>query len=69
MNAISGMNYSNDHSVTACTASRADEATMGLGPNQLTWLRRRMEAFKELEELRHQVQQDTVRAARMAGLI
>jgi hypothetical protein len=69
MNAISRLTYTNDSAVTAYSASRTTDGKVGLGPNQLTWLRRRMDAFKELEELRRQVRQDTVRAARMAGLI
>ena len=69
MNAISGIAYTSDSSITAYTASHAADVTMGLGPNQLTWLRRRISAFKELEEQRRLVWQDTVRAARMAGLI
>ena len=69
MNAISGMIYTNDNGVSAYTASQATPVTTGLGPNQLTWLRRRMGAFKDLEDQRRQLRQDAVRAARMAGLI
>jgi hypothetical protein len=69
MNAISRMPYTNVNSPTAYTASHATEEAMGLGPNQLTWLRQRMEAFKALEDRRLQLQEDAVRAARMAGLI
>lgn len=69
MNAISKVIYMNDNAATAHNASRAAEVTMGLGPNQLTWLRRKICAFKDLEDQRHLVRQDAVRAARMAGLI
>lgn len=69
MNAISRPTYANHNSATAYSASSAPEETIGLGPNQLTWLRRNVDGFKDLEELRHQVRQDTLRAARMAGLI
>ena len=68
MNAISRPTYPN-HDAVAAYSSRPTEETIGLGPNQLTWLRRNVDGFKELEELRHQVRQDTLRAARMAGLI
>jgi hypothetical protein len=44
-------------------------ARMGLGPSQLTWLRQNINAFKEAENQRLQMQQDSVRAARIAGLI
>jgi len=42
---------------------------MGLGPNQLKWLRGNIDSFKELEDQRWQTRQDAVRAARIAGLI
>jgi hypothetical protein len=44
MNAIAQMSYPNGH--TEHAASRASEAAMGLGPNQLKWLRRNIDAFK-----------------------
>ena len=66
MNAISTMAFSNNNAER--TLSRASEA-MGLGPNQLTWLRRNIDSFKEAEEQRRQMRQDVVRAARIAGLI
>ncbi|WP_119304617.1 hypothetical protein [Dongia deserti] len=69
MNAISALSYTNDSGAPAHLASHAADVTMGLGPNQLTWLRRRIGAFKDLEDQRWQVRQDAVRAARMAGLI
>ena len=50
-------------------AARASDAAMGLGPNQLKWLRGNIDSFKELEEQRRQLRQDAVRAARIAGLI
>lgn len=50
-------------------ATSAAKNSWGLGPNQLTWLRRNMDAFRHLEEQRYLLQQDSLRAARMAGLI
>jgi hypothetical protein len=50
-------------------AARASDAAMGLGPNQLRWLRGNIDSFKELEEQRKMLRQDAVRAARIAGLI
>jgi hypothetical protein len=69
MNAISTVTYINDAAEAAHNAARATAGTMGLGPNQLKWLRRHMSAFKQLEEQRYMLWQDSVRAARMAGLI
>jgi hypothetical protein len=53
----------------AVTAARASDAAMGLGPNQLRWLRGNIDSFKELEDQRRMLRQDAVRAARIAGLI
>ena len=50
-------------------AARASDAAVGLGPNQLKWLRVNIDSFKELEEQRRMLRQDAVRAARIAGLI
>jgi hypothetical protein len=69
MNAISRMAYTNDNTDSARSATHASQLTMGLGPNQLTWLRRNMDAFKDLEDQRYQLRQDALRAARIAGLI
>ena len=69
MNAFSKVTYLNDYAESARSAVPAPEATMGLGPNQLTWLRRNIDSFKYAEDQRHLACQDTVRAARMAGLI
>ena len=69
MNAISRMAYTNDNGDSAHGTTRASEFTMGLGPNQLTWLRRNIDSFKDLEEQRYQLHRDAVRAARIAGLI
>lgn len=64
MNAISTMAFSNNN------AKRTpSHEGMGLGPNQLTWLRRNIDSFKEAEEQRRQMRQDVVRAARIAGLV
>lgn len=67
MNAISRFAFTNDNAESAQT--RASEAVMGLGPNQLTWLRRNIESFKHAEDQWCLARQDTVRAARLAGLI
>ena len=69
MNAFSKVTYLNDYAESARSAVPAPEATMGLGPNQLTWLRRNIDSFKEAEEQRRQMRQDVVRAARIAGLV
>jgi hypothetical protein len=65
MNAISRFAFASDNE----ESTRASEATLGLGPNQLTWLRRNIESFKHAEDQWCLARQDTVRAARMAGLI
>ena len=67
MNAISRMAYTNDYS--DYTGARTSGVATGLGPNQLTWLRRTMDSFRQAEEQWIMVRQDAVRAARMAGLI
>jgi hypothetical protein len=69
MNAISRMPYTYDTGESARSTTRTSEITMGLGPNQLTWLRRNIDSFKYAEEQRYQMRQDAVRAARIAGLI
>ena len=43
----------------------ASNAPWGLGPNQLTWLRRNIDSFRQLEEQRSLLRQDSMRAARM----
>jgi hypothetical protein len=58
-----------DTSNSRLAAARASDAAMGLGPNQLKWLRGNIDSFKELEDQRRMTRQDAVRAARMAGLI
>jgi len=68
MNAISRVAYSNHSEHLTRTSERASDAAMGLGPNQLTWLRRNIGSFKQLEEQRRLLRQDAVRAARIAGL-
>jgi hypothetical protein len=47
----------------------AAKNSWGLGPNQLNWLRRNIDAFRHLEEQRYLLRQDSMRAARLAGLI
>lgn len=69
MNAISSMSFTNDNSHSAHTVERASTLSLGLGPNQLTWLRRNIDSFKYAEEQRAQLRHDAVRAARLAGLI
>jgi len=69
MNAISRVDYTNDNGDSPRATTRASEITLGLGPNQLTWLRRNIDSFKYAEEQRYQTRQDAVRAARIAGLI
>jgi hypothetical protein len=59
----------NDYAESARSAAQVSDEAMGLGPNQLTWLRRNIDSFKHAEDQRHLARQDTVRAARMAGLI
>jgi len=70
MNAISRMPYSNDNGGSVHETTRASTIGLGgLGPNQLTWLRRNMNSFKHAEDQRSQMRQDVVRAARLAGLL
>ena len=69
MNAISRDTYTNDNSESVRSTTRASGISLGLGPNQLTWLRRNIDSFKHLEDQRYQLHQDAVRAARLAGLI
>jgi hypothetical protein len=69
MNAISTMTYTNDACGTAYAALGASQPTWGLGPNQLDWLRRNIDSFKQAEDQRLQMRHDVVRAARMAGLL
>ncbi|HET6157250.1 MAG TPA: hypothetical protein VFE34_02810 [Dongiaceae bacterium] len=69
MNAMSRMPYTNDNEGSTRSTARASQATMGLGPNQLTWLRRNIDSFKYAEEQRRQMRQDAMRSARIAGLI
>jgi len=69
MNAFSKIAYLNDYAESVLSAVRASEAAMGLGPNQLTWLRQNIDSFKHAEDQRYLARPDTVRAARMAGLI
>ena len=72
MNAISTMNFANENGNSTRETERASGMTtglsMGLGPNQLTWLRRNMSSFKQAEDQRRLMRQDVVRAARIAGL-
>lgn len=39
-----------------------------LGPNQLSWLRRNIVAFKLAEEQRNRIRQEEIRVARAAGV-
>jgi hypothetical protein len=66
---MSTSTFMHDTSNSTLAAARASDAAMGLGPNQLKWLRVNIDSFKELEDQRWQTRQDAVRAARLAGLI
>lgn len=68
MNAIARTDYMSDIRDYAPSSTRASDVTMGLGPNQLTWLRRNIDSFKHAEEQRRLLRQDAIRAARIAGL-
>jgi hypothetical protein len=69
MNTISNVIHMYEGTTSTVAAARASDASMGLGPNQLKWLRGNIDSFKELEEQRRMLRQDAVRAARIAGLI
>ena len=69
MSSISSLTHMYEGNAATVAAARASDASMGLGPNQLKWLRTNLDSFKELEDQRRLTRQDTVRAARMAGLI
>lgn len=69
MNAISRMSSTNDYSDSASSAEQTHRLAMGLGPNQLNWLRSNIGAFKHAEDQRVQLWHDAVRAARIAGLV
>lgn len=68
MNAFSTTPYSYGTDGQARNATRASKPA-GLGPKQLSWLRRNIDAFKQAEEQRYLLWQDAERAARIAGLI
>ena len=69
MSTISSLTHMYEGNVSTVAAARASDAAMGLGPNQLKWLRGNIDSFKELEDQRRMTRQDAVRAARIAGLI
>ena len=69
MSDISSLTHMYETGTATLAAARASDAAMGLGPNQLKWLRGNIDSFKELEEQRRMLRQDAVRAARIAGLI
>jgi len=69
MTTISSLTHMYEPNTATVSAARASDAAMGLGPNQLKWLRGNIDSFKELEEQRRMLRQDAVRAARIAGLI
>jgi hypothetical protein len=50
-------------------AAETGSAKMGLGPNQLIWLRRNITAFRDAEQLWLQMKQDSMQSARIAGLL
>jgi len=51
------------------TTETAPPTNRGLGPNQLNWLRSNINSFRYAENQQAFLQQDAVRAARIAGLI
>jgi len=53
----------------ARTMNDAPEDTRWLGPNQLSWLRLNIDSFRYSENQQALLRHDTVRAARVAGLI
>jgi hypothetical protein len=69
MNAFSIAPYSYGNGGLARNAAQTSTPSAGLGPNQLTWLRRNIDSFKQAEEQRYLLWQDAERAARIAGLI
>jgi hypothetical protein len=69
MSTISSLTHMYEGNAATVAAARASDAAMGLGPNQLKWLRGNIDSFKELEDQRRMLRQDAVRAARIAGLI
>jgi hypothetical protein len=69
MNTISNVIHMYEGTTSTVAAARTSDAAMGLGPNQLKWLRGNIDSFKELEDQRRMLRQDAVRAARIAGLI
>ena len=69
MNAYSPIAYSNENADRMQSAARTSAVNMGLGPNQLSWLRSNIDAFRHLEDQRALLQHDALRAARIAGLI
>ena len=69
MNAFSTTPYSYGNGGLARNATQTSTQAAGLGPNQLTWLRRNIDSFKQAEEQRYLLWQDAERAARIAGLI
>ena len=50
-------------------AAHTSEVNMGLGPNQLTWLRRNINSFRYDEDQRLKLRLDRLRAAHTVGLI
>lgn len=68
MNAYTRMlNKGDNHGISP--AMPAAKTSRGLGPKQLNWLRGNIDSFRHLEEQRQLLWQDSMRAARMAGLI
>lgn len=66
LNAMSRMSLAKDATIAARTAM---QAAIGLGPNQLSWLRSNIDAFRQAEDQRLQLRHDAMRAARIAGLV
>ncbi len=56
------------HALRPGVSDQVPMPAFGLGPNQLTWLRRNVAAFRQAEELWMSVRRDTMRSARAAGI-
>ena len=66
LNAMSRTSFTTDTTNSARTAAQAQ---IGLGPNQLRWLRSNIDSFRQAEDQRVELRNDAMRAARIAGLI
>lgn len=69
MDDLSAVTLTNGAVDRECTTNKAPLNTRKLGPNQLNWLRLNIDSFRYAEDQQALLQLDTVRAARIAGLI